>query len=283
MVEWPACNQMERANPSCDPLDCPESTTKRGGLPMRRFSTWRRLAFVVLLGLVVSVTALVRAAQTTSVMALLTPAPMSGPAMVARLNLSGAAADAFLKAWDEEQKTRAAVLIEARDAVAALAQADATKGMDRVQSACVHLMDNYARSTARLAGLLTEEQQARLVGGGTLYRIARMEGMRQALPALVDLGVDELVKRSGMDEVARRKAGAVRAKMLARAMDLVAERAQLKEKLSEPAQRGATLAALAKNHLEMAEALAEGLRALRGEVADAQSARMILALAGTLH
>ena len=127
---------------------------------MRRFPTWRRLAFVVLLGLVVSVTALVRAAQTTSVAALLAPAPMSGQAMVARLHLSGAAADTFLKAWNEEQKGRAAVLTEARDAVAALARAEAKPGMDRVQTALAHVMDNYARSTARLAALLTEEQQA---------------------------------------------------------------------------------------------------------------------------
>jgi hypothetical protein len=212
---------------------------------MRRFPNWRRLAFVMLLGLVVSVTALVRAAQTTSVMALLSQPPMSGPAMVARLHLSGAKADTFRKAWDEEQKGRAAVLAEARDAVAALEQAEATKGMDRVQTALAHVMDNYARSTARLAGLLNEEQQARLVGGGTLYKIARMDGMRQALPALVDLGIDELAKRGGMDEGARKKAGAVRARLLARAMELIAARAELKQKLGDAAQRGATLGALA--------------------------------------
>src|SRR5205823_4474193 len=162
----------------------------------------RRFALVVLVMMAVSVTALVRAAQTTSILSLIATAPLSGQAAADKVHLSGPAGDAFAKTWDEEMKGREAVMKEAREAVLAL-----------------------------------------------------------GAPA---------------------KLHAVRTKHLQRAMELIYARAQFKTQLGDASKRGAALAAMAKNHTEMAEAVADGLKELRQSVPDEQSAKMLVAFSGRL-
>ena len=247
----------------------------------------RRVALGVLLIIGASVTALVHAAQSVSLAGLFAQPAVSGQAMAARVHLSGAAADRFAKAWQDETARRDAGLREIRDALAAVradrGATNAKRAMDRVQAAFQNMMDLYVGSVARLGQGLTAEEQARLVGGGSLYRIVAMNGMRQALPALVDYAADEMAKAvPGVDDATRAKLSALRAKQLARAMDLLVARAASKQKLADPATRTAALNDLAKNHLELAEAVAEDLRELRREVPDDKSAALFGALADRL-
>ena len=245
----------------------------------------RWLAFGSLLIVGVTLTALVHAAQTTSILSLLAHAPLSGQAMVDKLQLKGPDAATFAKSWEDESSKRQATLRELADALAGAGsdRGSAKHEVDRFQTALTHVMDNYVQSNARLAHGLSDEQQARLVGGGDLYKIVQLDGMRQALPALADYIIDGALKKApGMDDATRQKLAAARKTHLAHAMDLLIERATLKNQLGDAASRAKALPQLEKNHLAMAETLAEGLRDMRAQLTDDQATHLLVSLQNRL-